>query len=99
MMRSSALRVARTLRRQHMPVTEIRAIITTSDPELIGRYLELHRERLEERLAEQRDDLAALDDVLGPSVQKGFHTGRDREGLSRCTNGSNPSSPLSSAPG
>jgi hypothetical protein len=82
-----------------MPVTEIRAIITTSDPELIGRYLELHRERLEERLAQQRDDLAALDAVISASTRKGFGTRRDREPLYRCTNGSNPSSPLSSAPG
>ena len=43
--------IGRTLRDQGMPADEIRAVLLASDPELVRRYLELHRERLEERLA------------------------------------------------
>jgi hypothetical protein len=41
-----------------MPPEEIRAILEASDPEIVRRYLELHRERLRERLD---DRLRALD--------------------------------------
>jgi hypothetical protein len=34
-----------------MPSTEIRAMLSATDPELVRRYADLHRERLEERLA------------------------------------------------
>lgn len=44
---------ARILRAQAMPAEEIREVIGVADPETVHRYLELHRERLEERLAEQ----------------------------------------------
>ena len=58
---AGVLRVARTLRRQRMPLDEIRAVLTTSDPEVVRRYLELHRERLEERLATQVRTLASIE--------------------------------------
>jgi hypothetical protein len=45
------------LQDQGMPRGEIHAVLATDDPELLRRYLELHRERLEERLAA---DLRAL---------------------------------------
>jgi len=51
-----------------MPSNEIRAVLTTDDPELVHRYLELHRERLEERLADQERTLAALARVLAESA-------------------------------
>jgi len=57
---TGALRLAHTLRRQHMPLDEIRALLTTDDPELVRRYLELHRERLEERLAAQVRTLSSI---------------------------------------
>jgi len=56
------------LQSQEMPPDEIRAILTTDDPELVHRYLELHRERLEERLADRRQTLAALQHVLAESA-------------------------------
>jgi len=37
-----------------MPSEEIAALVQAHDPELVRRYLELHRERSEERLADQR---------------------------------------------
>lgn len=57
----NALRVARTLRRQRMPLEEIRALLRTDDPEIVHRHLELHRERLEERLAAQVRTLASIE--------------------------------------
>jgi len=50
----------RTLRRQQMPLEEISAVIDADDPELVRRHMELHREWLEERLA---DELRTLADV------------------------------------
>ena len=47
-----------------MPGPEIDEILRTNDPRLIHRYLELHRERLEERLAEQRATLAGIEALL-----------------------------------
>ncbi len=71
-MDASALRnggwAAGVLRSQEMPSEEIRAILTTDDPDVVRRYLELHlelhQERLEERLADQRRALAALERLL-----------------------------------
>ncbi len=54
------LAIARALRRHEMPTEEIVAILETEDPGVVHRYIELHRERLQERLAEQ---LRALADV------------------------------------
>jgi hypothetical protein len=56
----SALRAATTLRLQRMPFDEIRAVLTTDDPEIARRYLELHQERLAERHAEERRAVAEL---------------------------------------
>jgi DNA-binding transcriptional MerR regulator len=52
------------LRDQGMPPEEIDAILGADDPEVIRRYLELHRERLEERLAEQRRTIGRLIQVI-----------------------------------
>jgi hypothetical protein len=57
---TGCLAIARALRRHEMPTEEILAILETEDPGVVHRYIELHRERLEERLAEQ---LRALEDV------------------------------------
>ena len=61
----SALRRAATLlRASGMPADEIRTVVTTADPDLVRRYLELHLERLEERLAVHRRDLATVERLL-----------------------------------
>jgi hypothetical protein len=49
---------------QAMPTEEIAAIVRTRDPELVRRYLELHRERLEERLADQQRTIDVLERLL-----------------------------------
>ena len=45
---------------QGMPEDEIRSILAARDPRTVRRHLELHRERLMERAAEER---AAVDRV------------------------------------
>jgi hypothetical protein len=55
---------SRVLRHQEMPAEEIREVLTTDDREMVRRYLELHRERLEEHLAEQQKTLASLERSL-----------------------------------
>ena len=54
----------RVLIDQGMPWTEIGSILGSDGPELVRRTLELHRERLEERLAEQRAELDRIEPLL-----------------------------------
>jgi hypothetical protein len=49
---------------QAMPPEEIAAMVRAHDPELVRRYLELHRERLEERLACERRTVDRLEALL-----------------------------------
>jgi hypothetical protein len=44
-----------------MPAEEINAILTTDDPQVVRRYLELHREWLEERLSERLREIDAVE--------------------------------------
>jgi hypothetical protein len=60
---STALAVA-TLSDLGMPWAEIGAILETNDPRLVRRYLLLHAERLEERLADQRKLLLSVEPIL-----------------------------------
>ena len=53
-----------TLRRQRMPPDEIRAILAADDPIVVRRLFELHRERMEEWLEEQRRMVASLERAL-----------------------------------
>ena len=61
--RSAARRI---LRRQGMPPQEIRAVLAANDPLVVRRLLELHRERLEEWLEEQRSLVATIERSLAP---------------------------------
>ena len=49
---------------QRMPPGEISAILATDEPETVRRYLELHRERLEERLADRLREVDAVEALL-----------------------------------
>ena len=60
-----------TLRDQGMPAAELQAILRSDDPVIVRRYLELHRERLEERLAEQVRTLERLEQQLDPAPAHG----------------------------
>ena len=53
--------VADMLREEAMPAEEIHEILATDDPRVVRRYFELHAERLDERLAEQRKRLVELE--------------------------------------
>jgi hypothetical protein len=57
---SEVARAGDMLIEQGMPDEEVRAVLSARDPVVVRRHLELHRERLTERLAEQR---AAVDRV------------------------------------
>lgn len=59
----------RILRRQGMPSREIRAVVAADDPLVVRRLLELHRERLEEWLEEQRRLVATIERSL--AVERG----------------------------
>lgn len=59
------------LRRQGMPPEEVRAVLGGADPLIVRRLLELHRERLEEWLDEQRGFITRIECAL---------TAPDREG-------------------
>jgi DNA-binding transcriptional MerR regulator len=60
-----------TLREQGMPAAELQEILHSDDPVIVRRYLELHRERLEERLAEQVRTLGRLERQLDPAPAHG----------------------------
>ena len=55
---------AELLRRCKMPEAEIEWILTADDPAVVHMILELHRERLEEELAERRKALAELEERI-----------------------------------
>jgi hypothetical protein len=55
------------LRDQGMPPNELRVVLTNADRELVRRHLELHLERLEERLVTQRRRVAAIERILADS--------------------------------
>ena len=55
---------AEKLRRCQMPEDEIRWVLTADDPAVAHMILELHRERLEEELAERRKALDKLEAFL-----------------------------------
>jgi hypothetical protein len=55
---------AEVLRRCRMPEVEIEWVLTAEDPAVVHMILELHRERLEEELAERRRVLGELEASL-----------------------------------
>ncbi len=52
---------ADVLRRCHMPPDEIRWVLIAEDPGIVHMILELHRERLDEQLAECRKALGEVE--------------------------------------
>ena len=53
-----------TLMQQGMPSDEIQAVLRSDDPLIVHRYLELHRERLAERLDADRLAVDAIEHAL-----------------------------------
>jgi len=60
-----------TLREQGMPAVELQANRRSDDPGIVRRDQELHRERLEVRLAEQVRTLDRLERQLDPAPAHG----------------------------
>jgi hypothetical protein len=60
------------LRDQEMPPDELRVVLTTADPEVARRHLELHMERLEEWLVTQGRRVPTVERILAEAA------GRDR---------------------
>ena len=52
------------LQEQGMPLKDVVAVLEARDPNVVHRYIELHAERLQERLAEQREALALIESLL-----------------------------------
>ena len=52
------------LRAHDMPQDEIRAVLTARDREVVRRYFELHRERLQEQLDDRLRTLGDLESAL-----------------------------------
>jgi hypothetical protein len=71
---------AEVLRAQRMPAGEIGAVLAADDAEEIHRRLELHGERLQERLVEQLRTLARLESLLTEAL--GDDPGAERPRLS-----------------
>jgi len=57
-----------TLRECAMSHEEIDAVLASDDPEIVRRHIELHRERLGERLAEQIRALSIVERVLRGAI-------------------------------
>ena len=57
------------LREQGMPENEILAILSARDPRIVRRHLELHRERLEERVIEERNAVDLVEDALASRMR------------------------------
>jgi hypothetical protein len=52
------------LREQGMPPDELRVVLSSANRELVRRHLELHLERLDERLASQKRLVEAIGRIL-----------------------------------
>lgn len=63
---------AGVLRDQGMPRDEIHAIFAIDDPELVRRYLELHGERLQERLAADLRMLRRIESSMTTEMRDRF---------------------------
>ena len=58
------------LRDQGMPPEEVRAVLASDDAEVVRRHLELHVERLEERLIAQRRRVASAERILAETASE-----------------------------
>lgn len=58
----------RTLREQGMPRGEIETVLEATETQVLRRYMELHRERLEERLAAELRALTEVERFLAMAI-------------------------------
>ena len=69
--RSEISWIAAALREHEMPAEEVGVVVGADDPEIVRRYFELHRERLQERLADRLVVLADLERRLTDARSRG----------------------------
>jgi len=67
----SAIEVLRDL---DMPPDEVDAVVAADQPVIVHRYMELHRERLEERLADQVRTLERVKRILTPAIPEAAYS-------------------------
>ena len=60
---------AHELQRLGMRPTEIHAVLVTDDPDVVRRHMELHRERLQERLAIEVATVANIEASLREAIR------------------------------
>ena len=60
---------AHELQRLGMPPTEIHTVLVTDDPEIIRRHMELHRERLQERIADEVATVGRIEASLSEAIR------------------------------
>jgi hypothetical protein len=53
-----------------MPPDELLVVLTSTDRDLVRRHLELHLERLEERLTTQRREVEAVERILSEANER-----------------------------
>ena len=63
------LSAAQELRRLGMPPTEIHTVLVTDDPDVVRRLMELHRERLQERFAEDVATVGRIEASLSEAIR------------------------------
>lgn len=76
-----------------MPIDEIRSVLDADDPAIVRRHLELHRERLAERLDEQRRLVGGIEEILLQGAEG--HATVERTSISRAAK---PSASLADPP-
>jgi hypothetical protein len=62
------LSAAHQLQRLGMPPTEIHTVLVTDDPDVVRRLMELHRERLQERLADEVARVGRIEASLSDAI-------------------------------
>lgn len=63
------LSAAHELQRLGMPPTEIHRVLVTDDPEIIRRHMELQRERLQERIADEVATVGRIESSLSEAIR------------------------------
>jgi hypothetical protein len=63
------LSAAHELRRLGMPPTEIHTVLLTDDPDVVRRLIELHRERLHERIADEVATVGRIEASLSEAIR------------------------------
>jgi hypothetical protein len=81
LVRAPIASATRRLREQGMPPEEVEAVLDVDEAQVLRRYMELHRERLDERLAAERRALEGVERSLALAILQ--RTGQAASGEAR----------------